>query len=280
MAGMRIDSHQHFWDLGKLSYPWMPPAPNVLARNYLPPDLKPILEASHFDGCVTVQAAQVDAEAEWMLQLADQHSIIKGVVAWVDLKDPMVGKRLDTLQKHRRFRGVRHIIHDEPDVKWALQSDVIRGLKELQSRDVPYDLLLKPPHLPIVPVLIEKLPDLRMVIDHIAKPLIKDRVMEPWAKQMEAVAKHPKLFVKISGMITEADPEKWKASDLMPYVNHVYQNFGAERCMFGSDWPVCLLAGSWRQVLAAFTQSLGPLQQPVREKILGETATRFYGLKA
>lgn len=275
---MRIDSHQHFWELDVLPYPWMPPAPNPLRRNYLPPDLKPHLDGARFDGCVTVQAAQVDAEAEWMLGLADKYPFIKGVVAWVNLKDPNVGKRLDQLQKHSRFKGIRHLIHDEPDVKWALQPDVIRGLKELERRDIPYDLLLRPPHLPIVKPLVDALPKLRMVIDHIAKPLIKDKVMEPWAKQMEEISKIPQIYVKLSGMITEADQKNWKASDLGPYVHHVYQLWGPDRCMFGSDWPVCRLAGEWKQVLAAFTQSLGPLQQDVREKILGETATKFYRL--
>ncbi len=279
---MRIDSHQHFWDLNnpKLAYPWMPPAPSPLRRNYLPPDLKTILDDNRFDGCVAVQACQVDAEAEWLLGLADQYPFIKGVVAWVDLKDPHVGKRLDVLQKHSRFKGVRHIIQDEPDVNWALQPEVIRGLKELERRDIPYDLLIKPPQLHVAQPLVEKLPKLRIVIDHIAKPLIAQRVMEPWAKQMEEISKAPTVWVKLSGMITEADQKNWKAPDLAPYVHHVYQLWGPDRCMFGSDWPVCLLAGSWKQVLAALTQVLGPLQQNVREKILGETATRFYGLTA
>ncbi len=275
---MRIDSHQHFWDLKKLSYPWMPPPPNVLARNYLPADLKPILDANRFDGCVVVQAAQVDAEAEWLLALADDYPFIKGVVAWVDLKDPKVGARLDVLQKHKRFKGVRNILHDEPDVNWALQPDVIRGLKELEQRGIPYDVLVKPPHLHIVEPLAEKLPKLKMVIDHIAKPYIKDKKMEPWAQQMESIAKKTPAYVKLSGMITEADPQRWKAPDLAPYVHHVYQAFGPERCMFGSDWPVCQLAGSWKQVLAALTQSLGPLKQDVREQVLGGTAVKFYGL--
>jgi L-fuconolactonase len=277
---MRIDSHQHFWDLNnpKLAYPWMPPAPSPLRRNYLPPDLKTILDDNRFDGCVAVQACQVDAEAEWLLGLAGQYPFIKGVVAWVDLKDPNVGKRLDVLQKHPRFKGVRHIIQDEPDVNWALQPAVIRGLKELERRDIPYDLLVKPPQLHVAKPLVEKLPKLRIVIDHIAKPLIAQRVMDPWAKQMEEISKAPTVWVKLSGMITEADDKSWKAPDLAPYVHHVYQLWGPDRCMFGSDWPVCLLAGSWKQVLAALTQVLGPLQQDVREKILGETATKFYGL--
>jgi L-fuconolactonase len=275
---MRIDSHQHFWDLDKLSYPWMPPAPSVLRRNYLPGDLKPILDDNRFDGCVFVQATQVDQEAEWALSLADQNPFIKGVVAWVDLKDAQVGARLDQLQKHPRFKGVRHIVHDEPDNNWLLQPSVLGGLKELERRGIPYDLLLKPPQLHVALPLAEKLPKLRMVIDHIAKPLIAQKKMDPWARQMEEISKAQQIFVKLSGMITEADHKAWKSSDLTPYVNHVYQLWGPERCMFGSDWPVCLLAGSWKQVLAAFTQSLGPLKQEVREQILGGTAVKFYQL--
>ncbi len=155
---------------------------------------------------------------------------------------------------------------------------MIRGLKELARRDIPYDLLLRPPHLPVVKPLVDAVPNLRMVIDHIAKPLIKDQVREPWAKQMEEISKIPQIYVKLSGMITEADHQKWKTPDLSPFINHVFQLWGPDRCMLGSDWPVCRLAGEWKQVLAAFTQALGPLQQPVREKILGETATKFYRL--
>jgi L-fuconolactonase len=275
---MRIDSHQHFWDLTKLAYPWMPPPPNLLAKNYLPMDLKPILDANRFDGCVVVQAAQVDAEAEWLLSLADRYAFIKGVVAWVDLKSPNLGARLDVLQKHPRFKGVRHIIQDEPDNNWTLNPDVLRGLGELAARGIPYDMLVKPPQLHVVEPVAEKVPKLRMVVDHIAKPYIKDRKMEPWAKQMEAIAKIPQIYVKLSGMITEADHKNWKAPDLAPYINHVWQLFGPQRSMFGSDWPVCLLAGSWKQVLAALTQCLGPLNQASRDRVMGETATEFYRL--
>jgi L-fuconolactonase len=277
---MRIDSHQHFWDLSKLLYPWMPPAPSVLAKNYLPEDLQPILASNQMDGCVTVQAAQVDAEAEWMLANAGRHAFIKGVVAWVDLKSPEVGLRLDSLRKNPKFVGVRHIVQDEPDNDWALQAEVVRGLRELERRDIPYDVLIKPPQLHIVEPLAAKLPRLRMVIDHIAKPYIKDRKMEPWARQMESIARNTKCLVKLSGMITEADHRAWRTPDLTPYVHHVYQAFGPDRCMFGSDWPVCLLAGTWKQVLAAMTQALGPLKPADRDRVMGETAARFYRLTA
>jgi L-fuconolactonase len=275
---MRIDSHQHYWNPDLLTYSWMPPGPHPLRRIYLPADLEPTLEQNQFDGSVVVQAAQVPEEAAWLLNLAAQHKSILGVVAWVDLKDANIGKVLDNLQKHPKFVGVRHLIHDEPDVRWMLQPEVVRGLKELERRRVPYDLLLRPPHLPYVPALIEKAPDLPMVVDHLAKPYIKEGIFEGWAQDMERIAKHPKLYCKVSGMITEADHQNWKAEQLTPYVQHVLKLFGFDRLMFGSDWPVCTLAGTWKQVLAAFTQALGAQDADERAKILGSTAAKFYGL--
>ncbi len=257
----------------------MPPGPGPLRRNFLPPDLEPTLTQNSFDGSVVVQAAQVPEEATWLLSLAAKHKSILGVVAWADLKDPNLGRTLDQLQKNPKFVGVRHIVHDEPDVRWILQPDVIRGLKELESRKVPYDLLVKPPHLPYVPGLLEKVPELPIVVDHIAKPYIKEGIFDGWAQDMERIAKHPKLYCKVSGMITEADPANWKAEQLTPYVAHVLKVFGFERLMFGSDWPVCTLAGTWKQVLAAFTQALGAQDADERAKIMGSNAARFYGLK-
>ena len=275
---MRIDSHQHFWDLDRLSYPWMPPAPSPLSRNFLPQDLQPKLERNRFDGSVTVQATTHPEEAEWLLHLAGQNAFIKGVVAWADLTSPGLGHVLDRLQVHPKFKGVRHPVHDEPDDRWLLRPAVLDGLRELERRRIPYDLLLRPQHLAIVPELAEKLPGLPLVIDHIAKPKIAQQLMDGWASDMERIAKIPHIHVKLSGMITEADPMKWTAGDLRPYVQLVLSLFGADRLMFGSDWPVCLLAGSWKEVLAAFTQALGAQPMELREKILGETAQRFYVL--
>lgn len=275
---MRIDAHQHFWDLGFLDYPWMPPGESVLRRNYFPEDLAPILEANRFDGTVVVQANVVIEETWWLLDLASRYDLIRGVVAWVDLTDPNVGDTLDRCQQHPKFKGVRHIVHDELDLNWLLRDDVIRGLRELARRDIPYDLLLRPPHLPLIPELAERVPGLPMVIDHIAKPLIAEDRMEPWARDMETVSKIPGMHCKLSGMITEADHKNWKPEDLRPYVQHVLSLFPPDRLMFGSDWPVCLLAGTWKQVLAAFTQACGPLPPEHREKILGGTATAFYRL--
>ena len=275
---MRIDAHQHFWDINRLQYPWMP-AESPLRRNYLPSDLEPILTRNRFDGSVVVQANVVLEETRWLLELASQHDFTRGVVGWVDLTDPRVGATLDDLQRHPKFKGVRHLVHDEPDVNWLLREDVLRGLGELARRGVPYDLLLRPPHLPLVPRLSERVPDLRMVIDHIAKPLVAAQRMDGWAADMEAAAKIPQVYCKLSGMITEADPRGWKAEHLRPYVQHVLSLFGPDRLMFGSDWPVCTLAGTWKEVLAAFTQAIGPQPVGVREKLLGDTAAAFYGIE-
>jgi L-fuconolactonase len=278
VAEMRIDAHQHFWDLERLPYSWMPAEPSPLRRNFLPSDLQPTLERNRFDGSVVVQASTHPDEAAWLLDRADQHSFILGVVAWVDLTGPGLGHTLDLLQRRKKFKGVRHPVHDEADDQWLLRPDVIAGLKELERRDIPYDLLLRPRHLPLVPVLADRVPKLRMVIDHIAKPLIAEHMMDPWARDMTLASQIPQVFVKVSGMITEADWKGWTADDLKPYVQHVMKLFGPERMMFGSDWPVCLLAGGWKQVLAAFTQAIGAQTMDLREDLLGGTATRFYNL--
>jgi len=275
---MRIDAHQHYWDVSLLDYPWMPPGESLLRRNYLPEDLEPVLAEHRFDGSVVVQANVVMQETWWLLDLAARHESIRGVVAWVDLTDPQLGHTLDACQKHPKFKGVRHIVHDEPDLRWMLRGDVIGGLRELARRDIPYDVLIRPPHLPLLPELAERVPGLRMVIDHIAKPLIAAHEIEPWARDIEVASQLPGMHCKLSGMITEADHKTWSADDLRPYVQHVMNLFGPERLMFGSDWPVCRLAGSWKQVLAAFTQACGPVPQIEREKILGGTATAFYNL--
>ena len=275
---MRIDAHQHFWDIGRFKYPWMPPGESPLRRNYLPHQLEPILQRNRFEGSVVVQANSILDETRWLLELASEYKFIRGVVGWVDLTGPRVGTALDEFQRHPKFKGVRHLVHDEPDVNWLLRDDVIAGLRELARRGIPYDLLLRPGHLKIVPHLAEKVPGLRMVIDHIAKPPIATGRLDGWAEDIATVAKIPNVYCKLSGMITEADPGGWKAEHLRPYAAHVLNVFSPERLMFGSDWPVCTLTGSWKEVLAAFTQAIGPQPIDVREKLLGGTAQEFYGL--
>ena len=276
---MRIDAHQHFWDLDRFPYPWMPGDASPLRRNFLPEDLEPILERNRMNGSVVVQATTHPGEAIWLLELADKHSFIRGVVAWVDLTSPDLPYHLDTLQLHPKFKAVRHPVHDEADDRWLLRADVVQGLRELERRSIPYDLLLRPQHLEAAIELIDKVPSLRMVIDHIAKPPIAERRLNGWARDMQQISEAPNVYVKLSGMITEADWKLWTADHLRPYVRHVWDLFGADRCMFGSDWPVCLLAGIWKETLAALTQALGPVPQELRNKLMGDTARAFYGLE-
>ena len=182
------------------------------------------------------------------------------------------------MQRHPRFVGVRHPVHDEPDDGWLRRDDVSQGLAELERRGIPFDLLLYPRHLPLVPVLAERFPRLPLVIDHIAKPPIASGRLDGWAEDIARAAAIPHLHVKLSGMVTEADPQHWTAAGLRPYLQHVLSVFGPHRCMFGSDWPVCTLAATWKEVLAGFTQACGPLPQAIREELLGGTASRFYRL--
>ena len=275
---MRIDAHQHFWDLRRFEYAWMPPEPSVLRQNFLPDRLARILQRNRFEGSVLVQAHTILAETLWLLDLAEANEFIRAVVGWVDLTDPRLGAELDELQKRPKFKGVRHPVHDEADDNWLLRDDVLGGLAELARRGLPYDLLIRPRHLPLVPRIAERVPELYMAIDHIAKPPIASQAMEPWARDIEAAAGLPQVYCKLSGMITEADPKSWNSGHLRPYAGHVMRSFGPDRLMFGSDWPVCLPAGSWKEVLAAFTQAIGAQPIEAREKLLGETAAKFYGI--
>lgn len=275
---MRIDSHQHYWDIHRFDYFWMnDQTPTILRQNFLPSDLKPIYELNRIDGSVLVQATHTLEETWWSLELAESEPSILGVVAWADLTSPQLGVTLDKVQSYQYFRGVRHLVQDEPDDDWLLRPDVLDGLRELARRSIPFDLCIHPRHLPHILTISERVPGLRMVIDHIAKPFIAKREMDPWAKDISRVARCSQVYCKLSGMITEAGPH-WKSSDIQPYVKHCFTEFGPTRCMFGSDWPVCLVTGTWKQVLAALTQALGAQAVGVREKLMGLTAQEFYSL--
>ena len=275
---MRIDAHQHYWDPDILHYFWMPPEPGLLRRKYLPEDLEPIYQRNNFDGSIVVQAAQVPEEADWLLGLADKHSSILGVVAWADLTRPAeLGHTLDRLQKNPKFKGLRHLIQDEADAQWGLQASVIESLQMLAARDVQYEFVVRLPQLPNVEPMLEKVPGLRAVVDHIGKPRIADGSVDGWAEHMQRLALFPDLYVKLSGMVTEASPYAWTVDQLRPYARSVYDWWGADRVMFGSDWPVCLMAAkSWKEVLAALTQALGPLPDGAHAKLMGENAARYY----
>ena len=273
-----VDAHQHFWDIDLFDYPWMTEAVAPLRRNFLPSDLKRILDEVAVTRTVVVEATHSLEEARWLLKLAEANTFVAGAVVWADLTSSSLGKDLDELQAHPKFCGIRHHTHDEPDETWMLRSDVLAGLRELERRDIPFDLLLRPPHLKYVSKLRELCPRLRMVLDHIGKPLISLHTMNGWARDLESVARLPNVWCKISGMVTEADWHHWTPDDLKPYVDHVVRHFGYGRLMFGSDWPVCTLAGSYSRVINALRQSLGDLSAADAAKVWGENASAFYRL--
>jgi L-fuconolactonase len=236
MATMVVDAHQHFWDPARLHYFWMTgEALRPLMRSFLPEHLKPLLSAAAVDRTVIVQAISSAEEAQWLLELASANEFVAGVVTWADLRSGDLAEELDKLQAHPRFKGVRHQIENETDDAWMVRDDVLKGLAELERRDIPYDLLVHARHLKYVPQVRERCPRLKLVVDHIAKPRIGERGFDEWAREMERVAQLPDVWCKLSGMITEAKWGAWTADDLRPYVQHVVNKFGLDRVMFGSD---------------------------------------------
>ncbi|HTQ38857.1 MAG TPA: amidohydrolase family protein [Pirellulales bacterium] len=274
-----VDAHQHFWDLGRFSYPWMTANMQTVRRNFLPADLRPVLNRVGVDRTVFVQSLHSLEETEWALQLATENPWIAGVVGWLDLKSPDLERHIDRFSDQVKLVGVRHIVHDESDERWLLDECVVRGLKVLARCGLKYDLLLRPQHLKYIPQLAHRVPGLQMVVDHLAKPLIGRGEFEPWQTDLAAVARVPDIYCKLSGMITEADHQRWSAEELFPYVDIVLDLFGPQRLMFGSDWPMCRLAGEYSEVLAAAHQALWSLSADERSDIFGKTASRFYRLQ-
>jgi L-fuconolactonase len=244
---MRLDSHQHFWRYDAAQYPWIPSG-SALRRDWLPSDLERLQRPLGFDGSIAVQARQSLAESWWLLGLADADPRIQGVVGWVDLRSDRVEEELSPLASHPRFVGVRHVAQDEPDDRFLVGTEFIRGIGRLRQFDLAYDLLVYPRQLPAAIELVSRFPEQRFVLDHLAKPQIRDGVREPWAAQIRELARQENVLCKVSGMVTEADHARWKWEDFRPYLDVVFEAFGAGRLMFGSDWPVCLLAASYEQV--------------------------------
>lgn len=275
-----IDAHHHFWELGRgFDYRWLDrPEMAPIRRDYLPADLRPHLAATGVSRTVLVQTQHDLEENRWALSLAERNDFIAGVVGWVDLASPECESQLLEFKDHPTFVGVRHVTQDEPDDDFIVRPEVIRGLKVLERHGVPFDLLFYVKHLKHAATLARELPDLPMVIDHLAKPRIKDHATDDWLPHLRTAARFPKVFCKLSGMVTEADWRNWKPGDLEPYVLMALELFGPERCMFGSDWPVCELAGSYEQVFAVLEDAIGYLSDSERAAVLGGTARRFYRL--
>lgn len=277
----RIDAHQHFWDPAAFDYPWMADASlDPVRRPFTPEDLSPALKRNSIDATVLVQTVSELAETEKFLATAASTSWVRGVVGWVDLVDPAVGATLDRLidSAPGTLVGVRHQVHDEPDPRWLLREDVQRGLEEVARRGLSYDLLVRTRELPAAIETVRQQPELRFVLDHIAKPPIASGGHEPWSTLVADLGSNQNVDVKLSGMVTEAQWDQWSAATLHPYVSHVLEVFGPERAMFGSDWPVCLLAADYDAVVGALESSLTGLSPAEHEAVFGGTAVRAYAL--
>jgi L-fuconolactonase len=279
---MHIDSHQHFWSYSAPAYPWIGAGMGRLARDYLPTDLAALAAAAGIGGTVAVQARQTLEETRWLLELADRHPLIRGVVGWVDLRSPAVADQLAAFVAREKFVGVRHVVQDEPDPHFLLGEEFIRGLKQLRPFGLTYDLLLTPQQLPAAVELVASLPEQPFVLDHLAKPRVAtwtqavDR--DSWRRDMEALANHKNVCCKLSGLVTEAAWRQWRRADFTPYLDVALAAFGPERLMFGSDWPVCLLSGDYAEVAGVVQDSVAQLSAAEQEAIWGGAATRFYGL--
>lgn len=276
---MKIDAHQHFWRYSPQEYGWIGPDMAVLQQDRLPADLAPLLEASGIEGTVAVQARQTLKETWWLLALADQYEFIKGVVGWVDLRSPDLYDQLACFGAHPKFRGVRHVVQDEADDRFMLRDDFLRGIGRLAEFGLTYDILIFPRHLPVACELVARFPEQPFVLDHIAKPFIRDGVLEPWATDLRRLAAFPNVWCKVSGLITEADWHGWRRADFRPYLDVVLEAFGPGRLMFGSDWPVCTLAGSYAQVVGLVSDYVEQLSPDEQAAVWGATAIQFYTLE-
>ena len=273
----RIDSHQHFWNYSQEEYPWIQPDWKI-RQSYLPDDLFPILQQNRIDGCIAVQARQTLEETQWLLSLAKQHDFIRGVVGWVDLRSPGLQEQLQSFHSETKLVGVRHVVQDEPDDNFMLGPDFLNGIAALEEFGLVYDILIFPKQLPATIELVRRFPNQTFVLDHLAKPLIKDQIHEPWATQIRELAKMNNVSCKISAMVTEADWFHWQPSDFTFYLDTIFDAFGEDRILYGSDWPVALLAGSYQQVYDLVHQHFKSLDESARAKLFGENATRIYRL--
>jgi L-fuconolactonase len=274
---MKIDAHQHFWTPSTQT--WLDESMSVIKREFWPEHLEPLLRAQGFDGSIAVQTLASVDETRLYLELAARHELIRGVVGWVDLCSADVGRAVAQLARDPKLVGIRHIAQSEPD-DFLLRPDFQRGIAALGEIGLAYDILIYARQLPAALQLVEAFPDQRFVIDHIAKPEIKAGVRQPWGDLMHRMASYPNVVCKLSGMVTEADWQQWQPSDLSFYLDTALEEFGASRLMIGSDWPVCLLAGSYERVVGVVIDYVSRLSQVEQGSILGETAALFYGLDA
>jgi L-fuconolactonase len=273
---MRIDSHQHFWHYSPIEHAWMSDEMGLLKRDFLPEDLAPLLKSIGLDGCIAVQARQTLEETRWLLELAEKHAFIKGVVGWVDLCSSDVQRQLEIFAAHPKFVGVRHIVQDESDDEFMLRAEFLKGIAQLREFDLTYDLLLYPRHLRAAAQLVHEFPEQPFVLDHMGKPRIAEGLLSPWREDLRELAGSQNVFCKLSGMVTEAKWNRWKPAEFTRYFDSVVEAFSPERLMVGSDWPVCLLSGDYRSTMQIVIDYIGQFSPGEQSGMLGGNCARFY----
>ena len=276
---MIIDAHHHLWKYSAAEYGWITPQMAMLRRDFLPPQLEELMHHFGIEGTVAVQARQTLEETSWLLSLAEKHPLIRGVVGWVPCTDGAAVKRhLEKFAANPRLRGVRHVVHDEPDPRYILRDDFNAGVSALLEFKLRYDILIFERHLPAAIQFVDRHPKQVFIVDHVAKPRIKEHIMSPWDRNMRELAKRQNVYCKLSGMVTEADLEHWTAEDLQPYIDVVLAAFGPRRIMYGSDWPVVLRACDYVRWFDTVNAAIGKLSKAEQDRIMGGTAVEAYGI--
>ncbi|MEM9930175.1 MAG: amidohydrolase family protein [Bacteroidota bacterium] len=275
---MRLDSHQHFWQYEPVKHAWIDDEMASIRKDFLPNDLGPLLQANHLDGCIAVQADQTTVETDFLLSLAQQYDFIKGVVGWIDLRAKDLVEQLAKYEGASRLVGWRHVVQGEPDPLFLLRDNFLRGIDTIGQAGYTYDILIFPHQLVSAYELVKQFPEHKFVIDHLAKPYAKAGYFTGWARAISAVAELPNVYCKLSGLVTEADYQDWTPAQLAPYLRHALEAFGPDRCMYGSDWPVCRVAATYGRVIGLVEQLLAPYTAAEQAAVMGENCRQFYGL--
>ncbi len=276
---MIIDSHHHLWQYNPIRDTWIDESMKILKKDFLPADLEPILKENKIDASVVVQADQSESETQYLLNCAQDNDFIKGVVGWVDLMAYNVEQRLEHFADNKWFKGIRHIVQDEPEDDFMLRSDFQNGISYLSKLGLTYDILIYPRQLPAAVELARKFPKQNFVMDHIGKPIISKSIDPFWRKEIKNLAQFPNVYCKLSGMITETKNSHWEMEDFVPFLDEIIQAFGTDRVIFGSDWPVCLLAGDYNEVLAIVRHYISEFSDTEKQNIMGLNALKFYALE-
>lgn len=274
----KIDAHQHFWKFDPVRDTWITDEMKVIQKDFLPHDLQPLLQQNNFDGCVAVQADQSEEQNKFLLELAEKNDFIKGVVGWIDLKADDLENKLDEYKQFKILKGFRHVLQGELDRKYMLDDKFKRGISLLQKYNFTYDILIYTDQLKYTKAFVEAFPRQKFVIDHLAKPNIKDKQIDEWRDDISALAEYENVYCKISGMVTEADWNNRNQKDFTPYLETVVNTFGTDRIMFGSDWPVCLVAASYKNVVEIAANFISSFSLAEQAKFFGLNAIEFYNL--